>query len=89
MTSFEEVLNDSDKKTIPSKISTPEPWPFDLFVQKKLQVIPSNLRFQAQDVESPELDESPGPAPRFTALKAESDHGAQPTSVPGKLGILS
>ena len=39
-------------------------------------------------MESPE-DESPGPAPRFTALKAESDHGAQPTSVPGKLGILS
>lgn len=60
-----------------------------LICPKNLQVIPSNLRFQAQDVESPELDESPGPAPRFTALKAESDHGAQPTSVPGKLGILS
>ncbi|CAL1164664.1 unnamed protein product [Cladocopium goreaui] len=29
----------------------------------------------------------PGPPPRFTALKAESDGGAQPTSVPGKPAV--
>eukprot|EP00434_Breviolum_minutum_P039556 symbB.v1.2.035129.t2/scaffold4662.1/size36764/1 len=58
-------------------------------VQSGEQLVPADTVAEDlfEDVESPELDESPGPAPRFTALKAESDHGAQPTSVPGKPAV--